>query len=36
MTVVPIVKGTIWKTKGCPEITKQDVERITYLGSKYL
>ncbi|MFV5695353.1 OmpA family protein [Flavobacterium sp. LB3P122] len=29
----PTVKGTI-ENKGYPEITKQDVQRITYLGSK--
>lgn len=29
----PTVKGTM-ENKGCPEITKQDVQRITYLGSK--
>ena len=27
------MKGTI-ENKGCPEIAKKDVERITYLGSK--
>ena len=29
----PTVKGTM-ENKGCPEITKKDIERITYLGSK--
>ena len=29
----PTVKGTM-ENKGCPEIAKQDVKRITYIGSK--